>query len=70
MPAAAHWVKGAVAALLLFASVVLHEIAHSLVARRYKIPIESITLFIFGGVAQMKEEPPTREGSSSWKERH
>ncbi len=58
LPALAYWIKGALASLLLFASVAFHELAHSFVARRYGIPIESITLFIFGGVAQMKSEPP------------
>ncbi len=58
LPAASYWVKGVLAALLLFASVGFHELAHSFVARKYKISIESITLFIFGGVAQMKGEPP------------
>jgi Zn-dependent protease len=58
LPAASYWIKGALAALLLFASVGFHELAHSFVARQYKLPIESITLFIFGGVAQMKGEPP------------
>lgn len=58
LPASSHWVKGALAALLLFASVTFHELSHSYVAMRYKIPIESITLFIFGGVAQIKGEPP------------
>src|SRR5690606_7587917 len=37
---------------------ILHELSHSLVARRYDIPITGITLFIFGGVAQMDKEPP------------
>src|SRR3972149_11905552 len=55
---ASYWAKGAFAALLLFASVLFHELAHSYVAKKYKISIESITLFIFGGVAQMKGEPP------------
>jgi Zn-dependent protease len=50
---------GAVAALLLFLSVVLHELGHSYVAQRYRIPIGQITLFLFGGVAQMKKEPPS-----------
>ena len=58
LPAASYWIKGVLAAFLLFASVGFHELAHSLVAQRYKISIESITLFIFGGVAQMKGEPP------------
>ncbi len=58
LPAASYWIKGALAALLLFVSVAFHELAHSFVARKYKLSIESITLFIFGGVAQMKGEPP------------
>ena len=58
LPAASYWVKGVLSALLLFASVGFHELAHSFVAKKYKISIESITLFIFGGVAQMKDEPP------------
>ena len=48
---------GVIAALGLFASIVLHELAHSLVARRYGVPIRGITLFIFGGVAHMDREP-------------
>jgi Zn-dependent protease/predicted transcriptional regulator len=57
LPTASYWMKGTLAALLLFASVTFHELAHSFVAQRYKISIESITLFIFGGIAQMKGEP-------------
>lgn len=53
-----YWGMGSVAALLLFASVLLHELGHSVVALRYHIPIGQITLFIFGGVAQMRKEPP------------
>lgn len=59
LPAASYWIKGAIGAFLLFASVIFHELSHSFVSRRYKITILSITLFIFGGVAQMKGEPPT-----------
>ena len=54
-----YWIMGISSALILFASVLLHELSHSLVARKNNIPIKDITLFIFGGVAQMTEEPPT-----------
>ncbi len=56
-PALSHWASGTLAALMLFVSVALHELAHSLVARKYRVAIIDITLFIFGGVAQMKGEP-------------
>jgi len=54
-----YWATGAATAILLFASVLLHELGHSLVALRYKIPVRSINLFIFGGVAQIGAEPPS-----------
>jgi Zn-dependent protease len=56
---ATYWIVGAVTALLFFASVLLHELGHSLVALREKVPVKGITLFIFGGVAQIGDEPPT-----------
>lgn len=54
-----YWAMGIVGALGLFASVVVHELSHSLVARRYGIPMRGITLFLFGGVAEMAGEPPS-----------
>jgi Zn-dependent protease/CBS domain-containing protein len=54
-----YWGMGGIAALLLFLSVLLHELGHSYVALRYQIPIKQITLFIFGGVAHMGKEPPS-----------
>ncbi|MGQ9570740.1 MAG: site-2 protease family protein [Thermodesulfovibrionales bacterium] len=65
LPASSHWLKGSAGALLLFASVTFHELAHSFVSRKYKIKILNITLFIFGGVAQMKGEPPTPKAELS-----
>lgn len=58
LPVVSYWIKGILASLLLFGSVGFHELAHSVVARKYGMSIDSITLFIFGGVAQMKGEPP------------
>jgi len=56
MSAASYWIMGLVAALMLFASVVLHELSHSYVAKRHGVPIRRITLFLFGGVSQMERE--------------
>jgi Zn-dependent protease len=56
---AAYWVQGFVAALLLFASVLLHELAHALVAIGHGVPVGGITLHIFGGVSQLDSEPET-----------
>jgi Zn-dependent protease len=50
------WVLGVVASLLLFASVLVHELAHSLVARRRGLDARSITLFLFGGVSNLGGE--------------
>src|SRR3989442_8101868 len=52
-----HWTVGIVTSLLFFASVLFHELAHSVVAQYYKIQVVSITLFIFGGVARIGREP-------------
>lgn len=53
-----YWLMGFSGAIGLFVSVVLHEFAHAWVARRFGLPIHGITLFIFGGVSELKEEPP------------
>ncbi len=58
-PVAQYWIVGAVTVIFMFGSVLLHELGHSVVALRYKIPVRSITLFIFGGVAQIAAEPPS-----------
>ena len=57
LPQFTNYLRGALAALLLFLSVTIHELSHSFVARKNRIPITSITLFIFGGVARMEKEP-------------
>lgn len=54
-----YWLMGAVTAVLFFVSIVVHELAHSWVALRYKVPVNRITLFIFGGVSQIAGEPPS-----------
>ncbi|MDG5776046.1 CBS domain-containing protein [Haloarculaceae archaeon H-GB2-1] len=51
------WILGTAAALGLFVGVVLHELGHSLVAMRFGVHIESITLWIFGGIASFEELP-------------
>lgn len=52
-----YWTMGVLGALGLFFSIVFHEMSHSLVARSYGLEMMSITLFIFGGVSEMGEEP-------------
>ncbi|MFZ2071594.1 MAG: CBS domain-containing protein [Halobacteriota archaeon] len=64
------WLKyllGAVASVLFFSTLLLHELSHSFVARRYGTKIESITLFVLGGVAQMEDIPrePQKEAKIS-----
>ncbi len=58
-PVATYWAVGGITAILFLGSVFLHELAHSLVAERFNVPVRKITLFIFGGISEMKTEPPT-----------
>ncbi|NEQ98409.1 MAG: site-2 protease family protein, partial [Cyanothece sp. SIO2G6] len=59
------WILGLMTAILMFSSVVLHELGHSLVAMRQGIEVKSITLFIFGGLASLAEESKT-PGNAFW----
>jgi len=54
-----YWLIGFVTAVLLFASVLVHELSHSVVAQSFGIPVPRITLFLFGGVSQIATEAPT-----------
>jgi Zn-dependent protease/CBS domain-containing protein len=56
---AAYWAHGLVAALLLFVSVLLHELSHSLVAVAHGLSVRGITLHVFGGVSNLDGEPPS-----------
>lgn len=58
LPAASYWWMGATGTVGLFLSIIFHELSHSLIARRYGISIKGITLFIFGGMAEMEDDPP------------
>jgi Zn-dependent protease len=51
------WVAGAITSLVVFASVLIHELSHSLTARRQGMEVSSITLFVFGGVSTLVDEP-------------
>jgi len=55
--AAEYWMTGTVTAVMLFVSVLIHELAHSVVAKGFGISVPRITLFIFGGVSEMASEP-------------
>ncbi|MGE5893142.1 MAG: M50 family metallopeptidase [bacterium] len=59
LPELTYWWMGVAGALGLFLSIIFHELSHSLVARRFGIHMKGITLFVFGGVAEMDEEPPS-----------
>jgi len=57
LPISTYWWMGVAGAIGVLLSIVFHEFSHSLVARHYGLPIGGITLFIFGGVAEMEQEP-------------
>jgi Zn-dependent protease/CBS domain-containing protein len=57
LPISSYWWMGLVGAVAFFGCIVIHELCHSLVANHYKLPMKGITLFIFGGVAEMGSEP-------------
>jgi Zn-dependent protease/predicted transcriptional regulator len=54
-----YWIMGAIAAVLFFISILIHELAHSFVAMKHGIKVNSIRLLIFGGLAQVTSEPKT-----------
>src|ERR1700680_1577640 len=57
IPTSRLWGLGIATSVLFFGSLIFHEMAHSVVAKHYKIPVISITLFIFGGVARIGRDP-------------
>jgi Zn-dependent protease len=61
LSSAMYWIMGFVGAMGLFASILLHEVAHAAVARRYGLETRFITLWIFGGVAETVAEPPSAD---------
>jgi Zn-dependent protease/predicted transcriptional regulator len=65
LPTVTYWIMGFVSSVGLFISIVLHEFSHSIIARRYGIPMKGITLFLFGGVAEMEDEPPSPKAELS-----
>ncbi len=54
-----YWWIGVITSVFFFGSVLIHELGHSIIALREKVPVRSITLFIFGGLAQIGHDPDT-----------
>ena len=61
----AYWVGGIIASALLLASLLVHELAHAIVARRHGVPVESISFWLFGGLARFKS--PASAPRSEWR---
>jgi Zn-dependent protease len=57
LPQSAYWTMGILGAIVLFISVLLHELSHSIVAKRYGYKVRQIVLFVFGGVSDIRDEP-------------
>jgi Zn-dependent protease/CBS domain-containing protein len=53
-----YWLVSSITSIFFFVSIVLHELGHAIIARKYKIKVKGITLFVFGGVAEISKEPP------------
>ena len=53
-----YWSVGFITSIFFFISILLHEFGHSVIAIKYKLKVKRITLFVFGGVAEISEEPP------------
>ena len=60
-----YWIAGSLTSILLFGSVLLHELGHSIIAIKYKIKVKEINLFIFGGISEISGEPP-KASSEFW----
>lgn len=54
----AYWLVGFATSILFFFSILIHELGHSIIARKYKLKVKRITLFVFGGVSEITKEPP------------
>jgi Zn-dependent protease len=59
-----YWIMGSIGAIILFISVLLHELMHSIMALRYGIKVRQIILFIFGGVSEITENKPAKNSEN------
>lgn len=53
-----YWLVGSITSIFFFISIVLHELGHAIIAKNYKLKVKRITLFVFGGVAEISKESP------------